>query len=365
MVERSAVGTVRQVFTLLDISDDDLRRTCEVENVDEAGLVCRNVYRWTENELVARAADFLVARPLRIVLIFVVAWLLNRLVRRIIRSFVANVTNSGAGSARSRLRQMTPRVLQATDAHAPLRAASRAETIGTVLRSIASIVIYSIAILTALAEVNINLGPLIAGAGIVGVALGFGAQSLVKDFLSGLFMLAEDQYGVGDVIDVGEATGTVEVVNLRTTRLRDVNGTVWHVPNGEIRRVGNMSQQWARALLDVQVAYDTDLDRAQEVVKDVADQLWREDTWKVDVLEEPEVWGVQALQADGITIRLVLKTQPGRQWAVSRELNRRLKARFDEEGIEIPFPQRVMWMRNDPGSSRDVEDPAAAGTKPE
>ena len=151
---------------------------------------------------------------------------------------------------------------------------------------------------------------------------------------------------------MGEATGTVEVVNLRTTRLRGVDGTVWHIPNGEIRRVGNMSQQWARALLDIDVAYDTDLDRAMEVVKEVADELWHEDVWRVDVLDEPEVWGVQALGADGITIRLVLRTQPGRQWAVSRELNRRMKGRFDAEGIEIPFPQRVMWVRQEEGPSR-------------
>ena len=337
------------------VTDDEVIAACEVETIEDAGLVCRAVFGWTEDESLARAADFFVARPLRIIVILFVAWVLNRIVRRIIRSFVAGIVEGDVHSARGRLRKYTPRALQATDAHASLRAGARAETIGTVLRSIASIVIYSIAVLTALGEVGINLAPLIAGAGVVGVALGFGAQSLVKDFLSGLFMLAEDQYGVGDVVDVGEATGTVEIVNLRTTRLRDVDGTVWHVPNGEIRRVGNMSQQWARALLDVAVAYDTDLDHAMTVVKSVADELWTEDTWKVDVLDEPEVWGVQALQADGVTIRLVIKTQPGRQWAVSRELNRRLKARFDEEGIEIPFPQRVMWLRRDEASGKDVD----------
>ena len=350
------LGTVRGVTPSLQIDDAITAAACEVDSIDQAGLVCRNVYRWTEHETLARAADFFVARPLRIILIFLVAWALNRFVRRVIRGFVARIAGE-PGAATARLRRYTPRALQSTDAHTTLRAGARAETIGTVLRSIASIVIYSIAVLTALAEVNINLAPLIAGAGVVGVALGFGAQSLVKDFLSGLFMLAEDQYGVGDVVDVGEATGTVEVVNLRTTRLRAVDGTVWHVPNGEIRRVGNMSQQWARALLDVSVAYDTDLDHAMRVVKEVADQLWQEDTWQVDVLEEPEVWGVQALNADGITIRLVLKTQPGRQWEVSRELNRRLKDRFDAEGIEIPFPQRVMWVRRGDGSSPAADDP--------
>lgn len=340
---------------LFQVTPEEIRIACEVETPEEAGLVCRNVYTWTENDLVARVADWLATVPLRIVLIFLGAWVVNRLVRKSIGSFVANMTDDNRQEARSRLRKYTPKPLQSTAAVQPLRAASRAQTIGLVLKSTASIVIYSIAVITALAEVGINLAPLIAGAGIVGVALGFGAQSLVKDFLSGLFMLAEDQYGVGDVIDVGEAVGTVEVVNLRTTKLRGVDGTVWHVPNGEIRRVGNMSQQWARALLDVEVAYSTDLGKAEAVVKEVADELWREDTWRTDVLEEPEIWGIQTLGASGIAIRLVVKTQPGRQWAVSRELNRRIKDRFDAEGIEIPFPQQVMWVRREAGSSAETE----------
>ena len=352
------LGTVGGVTPRFDITNEMIADACNVDldtgSVDDASFVCRKVLDWTENETLAGLADWIVARPLKILLIFAVAWIVNRFVRRLIRRFVAGVTNDDHGAAKQRLRRLTPRALQATNSQPSLRAGARAETVGTVLKSIASIVIYSIAVLTALGEVGINLAPLIAGAGVIGVALGFGAQSLVKDFLSGLFMLAEDQYGVGDVIDVGEATGTVEIVNLRTTRLRAVDGTVWHVPNGEIRRVGNMSQQWARALLDIDVAYDTDLDLAMDVVKQVADELWREDTWNVDILDEPEVWGVQALGADGITIRLVLRTQPSRQWAVSRELNRRLKSRFDAEGIEIPFPQRVMWIRQDPGTSQPV-----------
>ncbi len=338
---------------LFQVSNDQIEAACEVDSAEEAGLVCRNVYTWTENELLARAADWLASTPLKILTIFVVAVLVNRFLRRLIRKTVTELSDGQARERKARIARLTPRALRSTQEHHPLRAAARAETIGSVLKSISSMVVYSIATLMALAEVGINLAPLIAGAGVIGVALGFGAQSLVKDFLSGLFMLAEDQYGVGDVIDVGEAVGTVEVVNLRTTRLRAVDGTVWHVPNGEILRVGNMSQQWARALLDVEVAYDTDLDKAMEIVKSVADEVYEDDVWKVDMLEEPEVWGVEALGADGITIRLVIKTQPGQQWKVTRELNRRMKARFDAESIEIPFPQRVMWMRRDEGSSRD------------
>jgi small conductance mechanosensitive channel len=162
-----------------------------------------------------------------------------------------------------------------------------------------------------------------------------------------MFMLIEDQYGVGDVIDVGEATGTVESITLRTTRLRAVDGTVWHVPNGEIKRVGNKSQQWARALLDVDVAYGSDVEHAKQVIKEVADGVWRDEEFGTSVLEEPEVWGIEAFGADGIAIRLVVKTQPSEQWRVMRELRARLKDAFDREGIEIPFPQRTVWMRQD------------------
>ena len=161
-----------------------------------------------------------------------------------------------------------------------------------------------------LGELGVNLGPLIAGAGIAGVALGFGAQSLVKDFLSGIFMLVEDQYGVGDVIDVGEATGTVEAVTLRTTRIRDVEGTVWHVPNGEIDRVGNKSQQWARALLDVEVAYGTDIDEAQRVIKSVADGVAQDPEWSRPHPRGARGVGRRGAGADGIAIRLVVKTRP-------------------------------------------------------
>ncbi|MDZ7674907.1 MAG: mechanosensitive ion channel family protein [Acidimicrobiales bacterium] len=348
--------------TLLQVTNDEtVRAACDAAEGADAGIVCRNVYEWTDNETLSRAVEFLASAPLRILLILFFAMVVNRIARRLIRKLVREMSDEEAIERRKAIERITPKSLRQTKEHQPLRSAARAETIGSVLKSVATIIIYSIAVLMALAEIHINLGPLIAGAGIIGVALGFGAQSLVRDFLSGLFMLAEDQYGVGDVIDVGEAIGTVEVVNIRTTRLRGIDGTVWHVPNGEILRVGNMSQQWARALLDISVAYDTDLDRAMEVVKEVADEMWREDEWRTQFLEEPEVWGVQALGADGITIRLVIKTQPGEQWSVTRELNRRMKDRFDDEGIEIPFPQRVMWMRRDEGSSKSVpldDDPA-------
>ena len=333
---------------MAQVTDEQILAACVDGDgtIEDASFVCRTVFGWTESEDLAGLADWVLTRPFRIALIFLVAFVVNRLLRRAISrsTRTLSATETPTAQAAARLRRLTPKALQSTSAH-PMRSASRAQTIGAVLKSTSSIVVYSIATMTALGELGINLAPLIAGAGIVGVALGFGAQSLVKDFLSGLFMLLEDQYGVGDVIDLGEAMGTVEVVNLRTTKLRGLDGTVWYVPNGEIRRVGNMSQQWARAVLDVEVAYDTDLATAEAVVKEVADGLWQEDVWRTEVQEEPEIWGIEALGASGIAIRLAVKTQPGRQWAVSRELRRRIKDRFDTEGIEIPFPQQVMWVR--------------------
>jgi small conductance mechanosensitive channel len=237
-----------------------------------------------------------------------------------------------------------------------VRSAARAATLGVVLKSLAGFVVWSIAGITILGELGINLGPLVAGAGIAGVALGFGAQSLVRDFLAGVFILVEDQYGVGDIIDAGEATGTVEAVSLRTTRLRDVNGAMWHIPNGQIVRVGNMSQQWARALLDVSVNYEADLALAQATIKRVADEVWQDPKWSYKVLEEPEVWGVEDFGADGITIRLVVKTQPSEQFKVLRELRLRLKAALDEAGIEIPYPQRTIWVRRGDGAAESTVD---------
>jgi moderate conductance mechanosensitive channel len=200
-----------------------------------------------------------------------------------------------------------------------------------------------IAGLMALGTLGINLGPLIAGAGIVGVAVGFGAQNLVRDFLSGIFMLLEDQYGVGDVIDLGAASGAVEGVGLRTTRVRDIDGVLWHVPNGEIRRVGNKSQGWSRAVLDVEVAYSNDLATATRVIKQTADGLWRDDEeFAPLILEEPEVWGVEALSPNGVVVRLVVKTRPLEQWKVERELRARIKAAFEREGVELPVTAQAV-----------------------
>ena len=309
---------------------------------------CRRIFDATGNRTLAGAIDYVVGAPLRIVVILVVAAVVNRLIRRAIRRFTDTI--SGAAEGRGRLHTLRER---APDALIPteggVRAASRAKTIGSVLRSLSTAIVYTIASVTILGELGINLGPLVASAGIAGVAIGFGAQSLVKDFLAGLFMLAEDQYGVGDIIDVGEAKGKVEAVGLRTTRLRDVEGTVWHVPNGQINRVGNKSQEWARALLDVSVSHDTNLRHAEEVIKDVADSMWHESEWSSKLVEEPEIWGVENMGSDFIDIRMGIKTLPSEQFKVMRELRTRLKERFDDEGIDTSSPQKTMWIGDGSG----------------
>ena len=313
---------------------------------DAAGALCTRIYDLTGNKVLAEASDLLIATPVKMGLILLLAWAVSRLLKRSIRRFT-----TGLGDVRADVASAVDRTagtLLRTAPPASTRANQRAETIGALLGSIATFVVWSIAALTVFGELGLELGPLLAGAGIAGIALGFGAQNLVRDFLSGIFMLIEDQFGVGDVITAGPATGTVEGVSLRTTRLRDVEGNVWHIPNGTIDFVANKSQQWSRALLDIQVSYGTETAHATEVIKRVATEMWAEEPWSEEILEEPDIWGVESLGADGLTIRLVVKTRPLSQWKVARELRVRIKGAFDAEGIEIPFPQRTVWHRGDP-----------------
>ncbi|WP_369053322.1 mechanosensitive ion channel family protein [Kineococcus terrestris] len=323
--------------------------------------VCGTVYDLTGSRLAGRIADVLLGWPLRIVLILLVCFVARYLLMKVIDRTVAGVAAGRREARRGGLLESSPLLSE--------RRQQRAQTLGSVLKSTTTLVIGVVAVLGVLGQLNINIAPFIASAGIVGVALGFGAQSLVRDFLSGVFMLAEDQYGVGDVVDLGDASGTVEAVGLRVTRLRDVSGTVWYVRNGEILRVGNQSQGWARAVLDVSVAYGADIAHVQEVLQRIGDRLAAEEAWKPLVLARPEVWGVEQMAADGVVLRMVVKTAPLQQWAVQRELRRRIKAAFDAEGIEFPFPQRTVWLRQDeapatPPPARHGDPAAAGGSQP-
>lgn len=291
----------------------------------------------------SEALAALITRSLFILLIILIAIIASTLARRGIARMVDRMKDPDA----PRGRRLRAKIGMPDAAVADVRRAQRADSLGALATSVVSVVIWTMALIMVLGHVGIQVGPLIAGAGIVGVAVGFGAQDLVKDFLSGVFMLVEDQFGVGDIVDVGEAVGVVEGISLRSTRVRDVDGTLWHVPNGEIRRVGNMSQEWARALLDISVTYGTHLDTASDLILRVASEMAHEPQYEEIFLGEPEIWGVQALGADAVDIRLVIKTKPAEQWAVARELRRRIKNAFDAAEVEIPFPQRTVWLRTE------------------
>jgi len=309
----------------------------------------------TGNDSLAKASDWLIAKPLSILMLIVIAvvvrWVAHRLIDRVTRK-AAQGTVPGV-LARGRMHQM----FLERQATAMQRRQQRAETMGSLLKSITTGIIFAIVGFMVIAQLGYNIAPLIASAGIIGVALGFGAQSLVKDFISGIFMIMEDQYGVGDVVDVGAASGTIEAVGLRVTRMRDVNGTVWYVRNGEISSVGNMSQNWARTVLDIGVGYRENLDRVRDVLREVAHELWEDPEYRPDILEEPEVWGVERLDPDAVVVRVVLKTAPLEQWNVAREMRERIKERFDAEGIEIPLPQRVIWQRETAPQAAEVVSP--------
>jgi small conductance mechanosensitive channel len=330
--------------------------------------LCKWVDEHTHSSTAANLSDWLIGLPLAVIglaaLGLVLRFVFHRLVDRLVAHAGEGVLPARVSRFSRRRRKVEPTHTQELrDLAAATRRVQRAKTMGDLLKSVITGVLVAIFGTMILSQVGVNIAPIIASAGIIGIALGFGAQSLVKDFLSGVFMIFEDQYGVGDVVDVGEATGTVEAVSLRVTRLRSLDGTVWYVPNGEILRVGNKSQNWSRAVVDIGVSYDEDLGRVRRILTDVSHDLWQDEDYRNVIIEEPEVTGVEALTPDAITLRVLVKTQPLEQWAVGRELRQRIKARFDHEGIEIPYPQRVVWHREGrphPGPDDELGPPSAA-----
>jgi moderate conductance mechanosensitive channel len=212
-------------------------------------------------------------------------------------------------------------------------------------------VIFAIATLTILPELDINLAPLLASAGIVGVAVGFGAQSLVKDVISGMFMLLEDQYGVGDSVDVGQASGTVEAVGLRITTIRDGNGVLWYLRNGEIARVGNRSQSWAMVLIDVPVGFGAPVEEATAALSRAVEELGEDEGWAADFIEAPSVLGVQQLTIDGAVLRVQAKTTADAQGRVGLELRRRITAALERAGLAAHLDPRRFARGNVPGGA--------------
>jgi small conductance mechanosensitive channel len=288
----------------------------------------------------------LAAHATRIALVLLLALAVRALLHRAVNRMVRTAITGGIfqplkDRARGTVFDATPLLSE--------RRRQRVETLGSLLRSVASFAVGLVTGTMILSDVGFDLTAVVASAGILGVAVAFGAQNLVRDVLTGVFMLLEDQYGVGDVVDAGSATGVVEAVTLRTTRLRDTDGTVWHVRNGEITRVGNRSQGWSRAIVDVPLGVTADVPAVREVLLDVAHELAGDPEFAERVLEEPEVWGVESLSKDGMVVRLAQKTVPLEQGSVERELRERaLLALVGAGHLEAPAAAREATARRAP-----------------
>jgi moderate conductance mechanosensitive channel len=261
------------------------------------------------------------------------AWLNTGGVGKLVRiGVVGVVTFSILALVRRSAKILTPTTGQRFE-----REVARAATIRSIVESTARVLLSVLFVLYALNELGAPVGTFLAGLGILGLAVSFGAQSLVKDVINGFFILAEGQYGVGDVVRIGELSGDVEAITLRVTTLRDLDGRAHIIPNGQINQVSVMSKDWSRAIADIEVAYKTDLDRALEVFQDEAMKLYEDPEWKWRMLEPPTMLGVQAFNPSSVTLRLLFKTLPKEQWGISREFRKRIKMRFQTEGIEIPY----------------------------
>ncbi|WP_419994975.1 mechanosensitive ion channel family protein [Streptomyces boninensis] len=285
---------------------------------------------------------------LKILLILVIAAVLRTVVRRLL----------------TRLIQRMNRTAEAMDDTAlggllvnNERRRQRSEAIGSVLRSVTTFLIMGTAALMVLDAFGISLAPLLASAGVAGVALGFGARNLVTDFLSGVFMILEDQYGVGDEIDAGVATGTVVEVGLRVTKLRGPNGAIWYIRNGEVKRIGNLSQGWSTAEISVRLGYDEDLDRAQEIIEAVGQELAKEAPWDEQLWGPVEVLGLDEVLLDSMVLQVSAKTMSGKALGIERELRRRIKKALDAAGI------RILGGAYEPLAA-DAEDPTAGMAAP-
>jgi len=272
--------------------------------------------------------ELITRKLISVAVIWVLAWVGMQVVKLIARRIIAAVDDG--------------------DDSTMTLAEKRGHTVAQLLRSVGRVLMVVLALLLTL-NLFIDIAPLLAGAGIVGLAFSFGAQSLVKDVITGFFLLVDNSIAVGDVVEIAGKSGTVERVNLRVVHLRGLDGSVHIVPNGQILVVSNMTRGWSRAVVDIGVAYETDIDHALAIIGDEAARMASDDHWKSRLDGVPEVQGVQSLGDNAVTIRVLLRTLPGRQWEVGREFRRRIKDRLDREQIEIPFPQQTIHVRT-PGA---------------
>jgi moderate conductance mechanosensitive channel len=309
----------------------------------EADVLCEFIYRHTGLDWLATGGYYLLVKPFRILAIIIIALAIRYLAHRMIKSLTRNAGDDKPGLLRP-LRERMPASLQEATGLRWERRRQRSEALGSVMRSMASVAIFTVAAMLILDELGVNLAPLLASAGIAGIALGFGAQNLVKDFIAGLFMLLEDQYGVGDVVDVGDISGTVEAVGLRITTIRDSRGVLWYIRNGEIVRVGNRSQGWALVVIDVPVGF-AGVEEAVGVLRAAATSLAEDPEFAADLLEPPEVLGVEQITVDGATVRTTAKTPSAAQWRVARDLRRRLTEALESAGITAQMTANRVFIR--------------------
>jgi small-conductance mechanosensitive channel len=293
------------------------------------------------------ARDWLVGIPLQILIIIIVALIAQVILNGSIRRIVKRATEKAKHERLATMRKVT-RTAELSDVLMNQRTEQRAAAIGTLLRSVVAITVWVIAGLMILPLLGINVAPLLASAGVVGVALGFGAQTLVKDYLSGIFIIAEDQYGVGDMVDLGGAIGTVEEVALRCTQLRDPSGVVWYVRNGEILRVANRSQGWTLAIVDIPIAYNEDIERVRSIVDKVAVDMDEDPDYDDLLLGKPTFAGIESVSGEAVVIRITAKAAPEKQVNVARTIRERMKLAFDRAGIVVPV--MVRQMPNVPGT---------------
>jgi small conductance mechanosensitive channel len=310
---------------------------------DSPGIACRLAWDISHNSTATQVVKVYLAGPVsqagRIAFVLVLALFVRAVINRLIKKITERAATATLAVTPNGRAHKEAAALEMAGTE---RREQRALALGSILRSAVSVIVFGIAALTILSILGFNLAPVLASTAVLGVALGFGAQNLVRDYLAGLLMLVEDHYGVGDTINAGVATGTVEAMTLLTTRLRDVNGVVWHIRNGTIDSVGNESQGWSRAVIDYPVPYEEDLSRIRMLMEQAANGLYRERGWKKLMLEKPEVWGAQGLSGREVTMRLVAKTAPMRQLEVARELRARVKAALDAAGVQPAGPDTIL-----------------------
>ena len=277
--------------------------------------------------------------PLYVLIVLGSAFILHFTVSRTIQR---TVRRAAKAAQRERLgaQKRAARTAELTDILMGERREQRAEAIGQLLKSGFSLLVWGTSALLILTRLGVDIGPLLASAGVVGVALGFGAQTLVKDYLSGIFLIIEDQFGVGDVVDVGEVIGTVEEITLRTTRLRDMSGVVWYVRNGEIIRVANRSQGWTIASVEIPVAYDEDLNRIRDIIENIANDMDEDPAYDDMLLGRPEFAGVESVSGDAMFLKVIAKSAPEKQIPLAREIRERVKLAFDRAGVRVPILAR-------------------------